>query len=165
MGFLQNYTVAVTRTTTKTLFCEKCGKHIRYDVTRRARGYADRFFSPVDPNAAAHVLGRAVRKCEKKLFTAVNLVACTHCGWYQKHMVQQEKVKRFKGVVLLGIAMSFGLLFWQRFKPPIPLPASLPSFIQNYVAAIPLLLGLLLGSLWYTFYTPNHGQQNSQKAK
>jgi ribosomal protein L44E len=159
MGFLQNYTVAVTRSTTKTLFCEKCGKHIRYDVTRKARGYADRLFSPVDPNAAAHVLGRATRKCEKKLFTAVNLVACPHCGWYQKHMVQQEKVKRFKWVVSAGLMLSFGVLFWQRFKAPLPLPSSLPSFVQNYVATIPLLLGLCLGGLWYALYTPNPSQK------
>jgi RNase P subunit RPR2 len=159
MGFLQNYTVAVTRTTTKTLFCEKCGKHIRYDITRKARGYADRLFSPTDPNAASQVQGRAKRKCEKKLVSAVNLVACAHCGWYQKHMVQQEKVKRFKGVLLLSLALSLGMLFWQRFKAPLSLPANLPSFVQNYVAALPLLLGLIVGSLWYTLYTPNQYQK------
>jgi RNase P subunit RPR2 len=158
MSFLKNYTAVAQRTLTKTLFCEKCGKHVRYDVTRKARGYTERLFSPMNKDAATHVMSRAVLKCNKRLNTAVSLVSCPTCGWYQRHMVQQEKNKRCIGLCVLGLVSTFALIFWQRFKNPIVLPSKVPSFITNYFFLAPLLLGLLLGTIWYLLYDPNRGQ-------
>jgi hypothetical protein len=165
MAFWQNYTAVANRSTTKTLFCEKCGKHIRYDVTRKIRGYAERFATPWDKEAAARVQSIANRKCEKKLATSVNLVPCPHCRWYQKHMIVQEKIKGFRWLSLVGLALTLGVLFWQRFKAPLPLPATLPAFVEKYVGGIPALLGLLIGFTWYTLYNPNRGQKHSPSSQ
>ena len=163
MGFLKNYTTTVERSVTKTLFCEKCGKHLRYEVKRKARGYTENIAAFKDKESAARVLRQATDKSERRLATDISLVPCPHCHWYQRHMIRSEKIKRLRGMVIIGLVLGFIVLSWKRFKGPIPVPSFVPSVLQNYLFLFPAFLGILIGAIWYYAYNPNRGYKSDAK--
>jgi len=126
----------------RSVWCEHCGSHFEYTLTRSGTGYADVFFSW--NSAQRRAWKQAFRACQKAVLKGIDLVPCPHCQKFQRKMVNHGRRKRF---------------LWCSALTPIAFLAGAIATASAHDAGWGMLPAAaacpLLGLAWAGLYNPN----------